>query len=114
MPFQSRLPNRQTPHSRMALCSPQRQATWMRTHPSGLQALRRGFSAKMRLVRDNIARLSTALKTLHRWNSTIFIFHADHGVSLGEYGTIEKGKLLGATSAPGPHLVPAARIPAHA
>lgn len=58
------------------------------------EQIRRGYLVNARRLDVALGRILDALKALRLWEHTIVCFHADHGLSLGEYGVAGKGKLL--------------------
>ena len=56
---------------------------------------RAGLSQRLRVWDNAFGNLLSTLQDVGRWNDTIVLFHADHGLSLGEFGFLRnKGKLL--------------------
>ena len=43
---------------------------------------------------ESLAKIVAALRRIGLWGSTALVFHADHGLSLGEFGTLNKAKML--------------------
>jgi arylsulfatase A-like enzyme len=65
-------------------------------HPNDKTLGRQGLKHREMATDSSIGEVITALKEQPaRWRSTVLVFHADHGLSLGEYGFAHlKGKLL--------------------
>ena len=80
------------PHTRKNYAHGKINGTW--------QADRQGYLVKQGAWLSQFQRLVRLLESLGLSNSTIVLFHADHGLSIGEYGVFEKAKLFGVPPAP--------------
>ncbi|MDR2038480.1 MAG: sulfatase-like hydrolase/transferase [Bacteroidales bacterium] len=56
-----------------------------------LQRLRSIYHGMLRMIDDQLARLTVELKKLGVYDNTIIVFIADHGDYVGEYGLMKKG-----------------------
>lgn len=60
-------------------------------YPENLQRLRSIYHGMLRMIDDQIRRLTDELKRKNRYDNTIIVFVADHGDYVGEYGLMKKG-----------------------
>lgn len=50
------------------------------------------YLAKISFIDDMVGRIIDSLKESGRWENTILVFTADHGMAIGEHGNITKGR----------------------
>lgn len=60
-------------------------------YQKNLQRLRSVYHGMLRMIDDQVARLTEELKKKNEYDNTIIIFVADHGDYAGEYGLMKKG-----------------------
>ena len=58
------------------------------------ELIRRGYLVNAARFDAALLAVLDTVKALGEWERTIALFHGDHGLSLGEYGCVGKGKLL--------------------
>ena len=63
-------------------------------HFGRIVQLRRGLRVRERRWDASVGLILRALTDLELWPTTALVLHGDHGLSVGEYGTVGKGKLL--------------------